>query len=386
MRAAQGTKDFVLSWIKGNLRKKQYQSYYLIVKDKTSFLIKTGEKGKEVCAIRDHFGHIFIPNTALQGATGWTDNSEAEKNPFFNLMEEEVVFPFTLLNNNLSAPVCKNLSTWVTRDQDPTLSLVNIANENYIVHQNIRNKITVANWLNNNRTSNNPAKTPYQSLVPIGSQNSIHEWKQTVLEDAGDYLEFSFVEEGYMFIATDKTDSKEILGFDFHEVAKTRPSCSAYMIPDKLINRGYTSKRFFPFIAVEEYNRQMMRATSPFLETDIPDLNELNYTDLEFRLGVRGVSVEVRKNIVQFLKDDDAWLKVHGDKIKPVCLGDLIAKQCFYDAIGTALITTEKNSSKLPDVLWFRGLKASSDDKMRDTFYKILPVTESSVERMRTYK
>lgn len=389
MRAADKTVEFVKEWIAGTYTKRQYQNYYIVKTPHAQFLMKQTE-ARDLLAIRDTTGHIYLFDADLTvGIYGNTEIYEdgAMSNPFLCLLKDGYDFKYTRISpasvnrygkeNVLLATISK----WKTLDRkevsNPTLrtpvylSIVEIGDTRffispYPIDATEDTRVSLTEWAQNTIEAKYRFPHPYPSYqinaLYSNKLNTVDEIKGNYVAAAGDKLEQSWVQEDeWVYIPTDYQTIEDISGRSFREARKTRPNPYAYGLVGSNININNIHRRF-----------ETTDENAEAIKNCINLRDEIDSSNWKQAIHARYIS-DMANDYIAFFEADDAWLREHYEVAKA---GALEAR--FRAKVSLALngcivyVNREDNPSPLSDhVVYIKTKNPVGSDP--STFLKVLP-------------
>ena len=385
MRAADKTIAFVKEWIAGTYTKRQYQNYYIVKTPHAQFLMKQTEN-RELLAIKDTTGHIYVFDNALS-IYDYSDPriipTEAMSNPFLCLIEEGYDFKYTRVNPQsihrmaASQQFLNTISKWQTLDRVEVsnpyikvpvyLSLVAAGDLRLFISPEMtvdnRMPMTLMEWVSHKEEMEYKFKHPWtqyeMSELYSNKINSIEEIKGNYLTLAVDKIDKSWVsKEGWVYIPTDYDTVEEITGQPFNEARASRPNPYAYGIPFHAINLQNLYRRFETIDENAEAIRSILNLREDFDSSNWKQIVSI------------GRIPEVSKSLIDFFEADDIWLREHFEIAK---MGTLEAK--FRSKVSLGLggalvhVNFEPNLTPLRDHVIYAKAVGFKTDK----FVKIMP-------------
>lgn len=394
MKASDKTVEFCKDWIEGKLTKSQHMHYYIVKAAHTEFMMKRNDR-PDLVAIKDSFGHVFIPDDALQ--RHHFKDERCTRNPFFTLLSMGYVYRYSLLTETNISDI-PNLSKWETLDHkvishqsnlDINLSLIKIGETFYTTefeqYRNEAYSVPLEDWANfidikklgiKNHIAESKIQ-PYSFLSPTqGKPGKIDDCRQVYVDYAGDFANTSEVKGDWIIIPSDKTELKETLNNKIYDILKTRPLPYQYAIPEKVICND---------IAIN-------RTDYPFN----PEISLLNYDSIASSRDfinsgeqwggwlVNNIEREMAIRIIAFINDDDYWLRENAHIITPMQMGVKYCEGIGLRLMGHSLLIEEPNPSISPNyVLYIKGMTLESDynrvkaGRKFHSFVKLIPAPHS---------
>jgi len=396
MRAADNTVEFVKQWIAGTYTKRQYQNYYIVKTPHAQFLMKQTE-ARDLLAIRDNSGHIYLFDNDL-GIVDYGEprlrENDALSNPFLCLIHEDYDFKFTRINplsidrSSRGISLVDSISKWKVLDRvevdNPSLpvpvyvSLVEIGDIRCLISpyfekdDRVPPKTSLELWAQNGveATYKFPHRWLYYNLSELYSNkiNSIKEIKGNYLAVAGEKASLSWVNaDGWVFIPTDFETVEEITGRPFREAKRARPNPYAYGMTGSNINMNNVHRRYE---TVEENAEALKHCIN--LRDDFDSSN--------WQQVIKGKYLpETAEDYIAFFEADDAWLREHYEIARAGALEAKFRAKVSMSLGNTVIfVNNEPNPSPMGEHVVY--LKANSVSPFK--FLKVLP-TPSSASKVR---
>jgi len=386
MKAAEKTIEFVKEWINGTFSKRSYQNYYIVKTPNAQFLMKSTEQ-RELIAIRDLTGHIYLFDSDLNittyGAQRLIENDRALSNPLICLIYEGFTFKYTRVSPATleRASVLGLISKWKTLDRvevtNPSLSgpiylsLVEIGDKRYYITpgmstDNNPNKIwSLIGWAQHGPEQKYKFTNqwPQYGLTTIYSNkvNKVNELKDDYVTLAGEAASNSWVnEDGWVFIPTEFESIEEITGRPFKAAKRTRPNPYAYGISGVAANLNNLNRRFE---TVEENAQALKQCVN--IRTDI---TSSDWKDI-FRTTLLP---EIAEDFIAYFEADDAWLREHFEIAQAGALESQLRAKISMNLAGSSVyINREPNISPLSEYVIYVKTFVLGEENAK--FMKILP-------------
>ena len=387
MRAADNTIAFVKEWIAGTYTKRQYQNYYIVKTPHAQFLLKRTE-ARELLAIKDTSGHIYILDSDLHvydyGEPRIVPN-DAMSNPFLCLIQEAYDFKYTRISPQSmfrmahSQQCLSTISKWKTLDRveiaNPSLSapvylsLVEVGDLRlYIspelsVEDRVSPKTPLTEWVQHQQEAayRFPHQWPQYMMTELYSNkiNSIEAIKGNYLAMAGDKADKAWVSnEGWVFVPTDFKTVEEITGREFQSARAARPNPYAY----GMVGHGVNLHKLYQRFETIEENALAIK--------EVVTLRD-EFDSGTWKLAIRmGRLPEIADSLIAFFEADDAWLREHFEVAKAGALEAKFRSKVSM-GLGGALVhvNAEPNPSPMSEHVVY--LKAQNFGSAN--FVKVLP-------------
>jgi len=385
MKAAGNTVEFVKQWIAGTYTKRQYQNYYIVKTPHAQFLMKNTEN-RELLAIKDTTGHIYLFDDDLvvygYGTPPTISDNNAMSNPFLCLLLEDYDFKYTRISPNSMARATVLLSTigkWKTLDRVAVtngslpvpiyLSLVAVGDKRFFITPKYENeeklapRTPLAVWAQNGQeaTYRFQHKWIQYSMSQLYSDkiNTINEIKGNYVALAGDKLDWSWVNsDGWVFIPTDFSSIEEITGRAFREARRSRPNPYAY----GLTGNGINMQNIYRRCETVEENAEALKVCINLRD---------EFDSGNWKAAIRDKHLaEIADDMIAFFEADDAWLREHFEIARAGALEAKFRSKVSM-GIGSSLIyvNQEPNPSPMNEHVVYIKAQALSPNK----FLKVLP-------------
>ena len=388
MRAAEKTIEFVKEWVAGTYTKRQYQNYYIVKTPHAQFLLKQTDN-RDLLAIKDNSGHIYVFDDELY-VYGYgehrLDANRGMNNPFLCLIAEGYDFKHTRVSGHSlnNSPVLGTISKWNTLDRvelpNPSLqvpvylTLVAVGDHRFFIspvmdmESKVPARTKLADWVQNDLESKYvfTDKWTHYRMTELYSNkiNSISEIKGNYVTIAGEHADRSWVNadgwaDGWVFIPTDFTSVEEITGRQFKQARYTRPSPYAYGLVGNVSNLQNLYRRFE---TIEE-NAEALK--------EILNLRE-DFNSSNWQLAIKSKFVpEVAEDFIAFFEADDIWLREHFEVAEAGLLESKFRSKVSMGLGSTLLyINREPNLSPMGQHVVYMKARGMSSQK----FVKVLPV------------